>query len=326
MPLEGDLKSLNMSSLLQLISQEHSTGVLKIKRKNEIVDIGFYEGMITGAFFERGDYVERLENYLVKSGYLKQNLFEMIKEIYQETKRPIMNIILEDKYLSAEDVEKVIRFKIQEVIDEIFNWQEGEFKFEASSVIYPKSILKIRMATENLILEAARRYDEWPKISKAIASPDLVFKKVDRPELKLQLGDDEERILALIDGQRNVEDIVGISGLGKFHTYSCLYRLQSTGQVEIAFAKPIPKKLRPKRELSLKKFITPILAVAILVVLLLEYLIGNQVSKRVSAALPVLPQQSEVRDLRDFQTVFFYKNNRLPSLDEVRVIFSEEVK
>jgi len=323
MPLEGDLKSLNLPSLLQLISQERSTGVLKIKRKNEVVDIGFYEGMITGAFFERGDYVERLENYLVKSGYLKQNLFEMIKEIYQETKRPIMNIILEDKYLSAEEVEKVIRFKIQEVIDEIFAWQEGEFKFEASSVIYPKSVLKIRMKTESLVLEAARRYDEWPKISKAISSPDLVYKKIDRPELKLKLADDEERILSLIDGQRNVEDIVGISGLGKFHTFSCLYRLQSTGQIEVAFAKPIPKKLRPKREFSMKKFLTPILALIILAVLLLEYVIGNQVSKKISPALPVLPRDSEIHDYRDYQTIFFYKYNRLPSLDEVRAIFDK---
>lgn len=323
MPLEGDLKSLNMPSLLQLISQERSTGVLRIKRKNEIVDIGFHEGLITGAFFERGDYVERLENYLVKSGYLKQNLFEMIKEIYQETKRPIMNIILEDKYLSADDVEKVIRFKIQEVIDEIFAWQEGEFKFEPSSVIYPRSVLKIRMKTESLVLEAARRYDEWPKIIKVISSADLVYKKIDRPELKLKLADDEERILALIDGQRNVEDVVGISGLGKFHTYSCLYRLQSTGQIEVAFAKPIPKKLRPRREFSMKKFLTPILAVVILVVLFLEYLIGNQVSKNISTALPILPRDSEIRDHRDYQTIFFYKHNRLPSLDEVRAIFDK---
>jgi hypothetical protein len=323
MPLEGDLKSFNPPSLLQLISQERSTGVLRIKRKNEVVDIGFSEGLITGAFFERGDAVERLENYLVKSGYLKQNLFEMIREIYQETKRPIMNIILEDKYLSIEDVEKVIRFKIQEVIDEIFSWQEGEFKFEASSVIYPKSILKIRLKTESLIIEAARRYDEWPKIVKAIDSLDLVYKKVDRPELKLKLADDEERILSLIDGQRNVDDIVGISGLGKFYTYSCLYRLLSTGQVEVAFAKPIPKKLRPKREFSLKKVVTPVLAIIILTALLVEYLVGNQVSKQLSAAMPILPRESEVRDYRDYQTIFFYKHNRLPSLGEVRAIFDK---
>lgn len=323
MPLEGDLKSFNLPSILQLISQERLTGVLKIKRKNEVVDIGFHEGLITGAFFERGDAVERLENYLVKSGYLKQNLFEMIREIYQETKRPIMNIILEDKYLSIEEVEKVIRFKIQEVIDEVFNWQEGEFKFEQSSVIYPKSILKVRLKTESVVLEAARRYDEWPKISKAITSSDLVYKKIDRPELKLKLAEDEERIVSLIDGHRNIVDIVEISGLGKFHTYSCLYRLLTTGQIEVAFAKPTPKKLRPKHEFSFKAVITPVLAIVILAVLLLEYLIGNQVSRKLDQTLNVLPRAGEIRDYTDYQAVFYYKNNRLPSIGEVQVIFEK---
>jgi hypothetical protein len=323
MPLEGDLKSFNLPSILQLISQERLTGVLKIKRKNEVVDIGFHEGLITGAFFERGDAVERLENYLVKSGYLKQNLFEMIREIYQETKRPIMNIILEDKYLSIEEVEKVIRFKIQEVIDEVFDWQEGEFKFEQSSVIYPKSILKVRLKTESVVLEAARRYDEWPKISKAISSSDLVYKKVDRPELKLKLAEEEERILSLVDGHRNIVDIVDISGLGKFHTYSCLFRLLTTGQIEVAFAKPTPKKLRSKHEFSFKAVITPVLAIVILAVLLLEYLIGNQVSRKLDQTLNVLPRAAEIRDYTDYQAVFYYKNNRLPSIGEVQAIFEK---
>jgi hypothetical protein len=323
MPLEGDLKSFNLPSILQLISQERLTGVLKIKRKSEVVDIGFHEGLITGAFFERGDAVERLENYLVKSGYLKQNLFEMIREIYQETKRPIMNIILEDKYLSIEEVEKVIRFKIQEVIDEVFNWQEGEFKFEQSSVIYPKSILKVRLKTESVVLEAARRYDEWPKISKVITSSDLVYKKIDRPELKLKLAEDEERIVSLIDGHRNIVDIVDISGLGKFHTYSCLYRLLTTGQIEVAFVKPTPKKLRPRHEFSFKAVITPVLAIVILAVLLLEYLIGNQVSRKLDQTLNVLPRAGEIRDYTDYQAVFYYKNNRLPSIGEVQAIFEK---
>ena len=164
MPLEGDLKSLNLPTVLQLISQERITGVLKIKKKNEIVDIGFSEGEITGAFFERGDKVERLETYLVKSGILGKNVYEMVVEIHNETKRPMMNILLEDKYLTKEEVERIIKFKIEEVIDEIFTWNEGKFKFEQNSMVSPKSMIKIRMHTEGVILEAARRTDGWPKI------------------------------------------------------------------------------------------------------------------------------------------------------------------
>jgi len=321
MPIEGDLKSINFASILQLIAQEKLTGVLKIKKKNEIVDIGFIEGQITGAFFEKGEKTERLENYLVRSGFIKKNLYEMIKEIHEETKRPIMNIIIDDKYLTIEEIERIIKFKIQEVIDEVFTWQEGEFKFEQGAVIYPKSLIKIRLGTENIVLESARRFDEWPRIVSQITSPDLVFKKIERPELKLKLPEDELRILSLIDGHRSVNDLVDISGLGKFHTYSCLYHLLTTGQIELAYAKPTPKVVRPKKEISLKFLSTPATIFLFLIVIFLEILIGNFVSNRIKYSFSFFNTSYTEPDYYDYKKIFFYKHNRIPSNSEVKAIF-----
>ncbi len=324
MPIEGDLKSINFASILQLIAQEKLTGVLKIKKKNEVVDIGFIEGQITGAFFEKGEKTERLENYLVRSGFIKKNLYEMIKEIHEETKRPIMNIIIDDKYLTIEEIERIIRFKIQEVIDEVFTWQEGEFKFEQGAVIYPKSLIKIRLNTENIVLESARRFDEWPRIVSQISSTDLVFKKIEKPELKLKLPDDELRVLSLIDGQRSVNDLIDISGLGKFHTYSCLYHLLTTGQIELAYAKPTPKVVKQKKGISLKFLSTPAKISLFLIVILLEILIGNFLSKRLKYSFSFFnTSYIEESDYYDYKKIFFYKHNRIPSNSEVKAIFEK---
>ncbi|MEO0185755.1 MAG: DUF4388 domain-containing protein [candidate division WOR-3 bacterium] len=323
MPIEGDLKSINFSSILQLISQEHLTGVLKIKRKSELVDIGFIEGFITGAFFEKGEKTERLENYLVRSGFIKKNLFDMIQEIHEETKRPIMNIIIDDKYLTMEEIERIIKFKIQEVIDEVFTWQEGEFKFEQGAVIYPKSLIKIKLNTENIVLESARRFDEWPRIASQITSSDLVYKKIERPELKLKLPEDELRVLSLIDGQRSVNDLIEISGLGKFHTYSSLYHLLTTGQIELAYAKPTPKVVKPKKELSLKFLSAPAMIILFALIVILEILIGSFVSSTVKYSFSVFNQTSSEYDYYDYKKIFFYKHNRMPSTVEVKHIFEE---
>lgn len=325
MPIEGDLKSLNLSSVLQLISQERLTGVLKIKRRNEVVDIGFAEGQITGAFYERGEKVERLEAYLVRSGVIGRNVYKLVEEIHEETKRPIMNIILEDRYLTTEEVERIIKFKIQEVIDELFQWEEGAFKFEEGSIIYPKSLIKIRLNTEGLILEAARRMDEWPRIKEAVPSGDIVYKEVERPELKLTPQEDEARVLSLLNGHRSVDDLIEISGLGKFHTYSCLYRLLSTGQIEVAYAKPTAKKIRPKRKKISLKFITvPLTAVFALAVLLVEILIGNYLSKNHLITVNIFNKEMYQSDYRDYQEIFFFRHNRKPSVKEVKFIFESE--
>ncbi len=321
MPIEGDLKSLNISSVLQLISQDRLTGVLKIKSKNEIIDVGFAQGEITGAFYERGEKVERLEKYLVKSGIIGKNVYEMLEEIHNKTKRPIMNILVEDKYLTMEEIERIIKFKIQEVFDDIFTRDHGEFKFEQESVVYPKSIIKIRLNTERLILESARRIDEWPKIKKAIPSRDIVYKKIERPELKLTPAEDEARVLALLDGHRSVDDLIEISGLGNFHTYNCLYRLLSTGQIILAYAKPTVKQTRPKKQLSLKFLTVPLSIVVITLILIAQFLLGDYFSSHHILSFSILNEEFYESDYRNYQEIFFFRHNRRPSVREVKDIF-----
>lgn len=320
MAIEGDLSSLNITSVLQLISRERLTGVLKIKKNTEVADVGFIDGDITGAFFELGERVERLETYLVKSGMIGKNLFEMIEDIHRETKRPTMNIIIEDKYLTIEEIERTIKFKIQEVLDELFTWNEGDFKFEEGALIYPKSVIKIRMHTEGVILESARRLDEWPRISKTIPSGDIVYRRIDRPELKLQPKEDEARILSLIDERRSVEDLVEISGLGKFHTYSCLYHLLSTGQIEVAYAKPTLRQGR-KLEVSIKTFVTPIAIAATVGIFLFEIFAGSIISNQGWISIDLFTRQTQLENHEDYRKIFFYKHQRNPSSQEIEGLF-----
>jgi hypothetical protein len=321
MAIEGDLRSLNITSVLQLISRERLTGVLKIKKYPEVADVGFIEGDVAGAFFEVGERAERLEAYLVKSGMIGKNLFEMIEDIHRETKRPVINIIIEDKYLTIEEIEQTIKFKIQEVMDELFTWQEGEFKFEEGVLIYPKSLIKIRMHTEGLILESARRLDEWPRISKAISSGDIVFKRVDRPELKLQLKEDEARVLSLIDERRSVDDLLDISGLGKFHTYACLYHLQSTGQIEVAYSKPSVKKEQKKINVSIKSLAAPIAIAVAAGILLIEFFVGSVIASSRLISFEWCCKDEYADNSSEYRKIFFCKHQRLPSAQELEDLF-----
>jgi hypothetical protein len=323
MPVEGDLQSINFSTVLQLVTQERLTGVLKINKKSDIVDIGFADGQITGAFFERGNKVERLEAYLVRSGIVGKHVYQMVEDIHNETKRPVMNILLEDKYLTKEEVVRIIEFKIQEVIDEVFMWEQGAFNFEQGSVIYPKSMIKVRRNTEGIVMESARRMDEWPKIKDTIPSEDIVYKKVERPELKLTPGENESRILSLLDGHRSVADLVEISGFGKFQTYSCLYRLFTTGQIEISYAKPTITTPKPQRQISLKFLRVPVSVVFIVILLILEVLLGNYVTRHNAVPLKLLNDDFYTQDHEIYQEIFYYRNSRTPSINEIEEVFGQ---
>jgi hypothetical protein len=151
----------------------------------------------------------------------------------------------------------------------------------------------------------------------------MVFKKIERPELKLKPQDDEARVLSLVDGHRSVDDIVEISGQGKFHTYSCLYRLLSTGQIELAYAKPQPKKARQRRQISLKFLTVPLSIVLAVGIFVVELLIGNYLTAHKVVSINPIDDEYYEANYTSYQKIFYYKHNRIPSIEEVKEIFTE---
>ncbi len=317
MSLEGNLKSLNLIAVLQLVSNERMSGILRIKSKAEVVCIGFGEGMISGAFYEKGGRQEKLENYLVKSGMISKENYAAISKVQETTRLPIINILLENNYLKREEFELVIKFKIQEVLDEVFAWQDGDFKFEETKVMYAKSLIKLRLNTESVILEGMRRIDEWPRIVKVISSEDLVFQTKAKPDITIDFTAEEKRVMGLTDSKRTVHDIIEDGGLGRFRTYSALYHLFSSGQLETYYIKPSLK------EPGGLKFSFRFLLVPIEVLLIITYLI-------VIAALGVVLREKKViyyqpdnlqrynYHAADQSEVFYLVHDRLPTADELR--------
>jgi tetratricopeptide (TPR) repeat protein len=91
---------------------------------------------------------------------------------------------------------------------------------------------------ENLLLEGARRIDEWSLIEKKIPSLELVF-EMDRakPIEGFELADEQRKILPLIDGKRSVQDIIDDSGMVEFDVGKALF-----GLIQAGFAHPVGRK------------------------------------------------------------------------------------
>ncbi len=84
---------------------------------------------------------------------------------------------------------------------------------------------------ESLLLEGARRVDEWSLIEKKIPSFDLIF-IVDRDRLAIsdaKLTETQGRLLPLLDGSRDVNQLIEDSGLGEFEAGKALYGLSTAG-------------------------------------------------------------------------------------------------
>jgi Domain of unknown function (DUF4388) len=112
----------------------------------------------------------------------------------------------------------------EEAVYALSIWRQGEFRFDPGG---PTDRLTITKSNTNLLMEAARRLDEWRVLSKKIPSTDLVpeFVMQEAREGQINLNTSEWLILSKIDGQRSVKGIAGASGLSVFDAAKMLYGL-----------------------------------------------------------------------------------------------------
>jgi len=125
--------------------------------------------------------------------------------------------------------------QIDEIVYNLFSWHEGDFVFHEN--VQPKNApFVIELSTMNVIMEGTRRIDEWLEIQKVLPPDDMLLRiakspKVNREELTISV--DEFRMLALINGERTLTELIELSPMGEFVTCRSIYRLILANLIEV---------------------------------------------------------------------------------------------
>lgn len=129
----------------------------------------------------------------------------------------------------------------------MFKWNHGLFSFEPG-VQPPEGAEKISLDPQGLLLEGARRVDEWSLIEKKIPTFDVVF-ALDRQQLlrnSIGLTEEQQKLLPLIDGFRDVNALMKVSKLGEFDTGKALFGLLSGGFLVTVGYRPSGQAMIPE--------------------------------------------------------------------------------
>jgi len=230
MAIKGSLREASLPDVLQLLAMGLKTGCLSVTDRSNFGYIYFEKGRITYAsIVNRRD---RLGDLLVKHGVITQRELDGAVEAQSREARNkrLGEILIEANILSREELHRYIRVQIQEAVYFLFTWTQGTFSFEAD-ITPEEHDVRVSINPESLLLEGARRVDEWSLIEKKIPSFDLIF-DVERGRLaasEAQLTSEQEQLIPLLDGRRDVADLVEASGLGEFDVGKALYGLATAG-------------------------------------------------------------------------------------------------
>ena len=245
MALQGTLKDFSITEIVQLIGQQLKTGVLKIRRGKDLVEIHFVDGMIVHVYSNYRGKKDLIGEILVKAQLITEEQLERVLKIQKDTLKYLGEILVELQLLTKDDVLKVISTQIYETIYDLFWWEDGQFNFDLKLVESYKKI-PFALSTEQVLLNILRMVDEWSEIEKKISSPHLVFKRTlgleeksvgglpSQSYLKEKLSSEQELIYNLVDETRTVQEIIDRSLLGKFNASEILVELSGMGLIETA--------------------------------------------------------------------------------------------
>ena len=124
------------------------------------------------------------------------------------------------------------RLEGEEAVYELAIWPEGEFLFSPGEVSVPTTITK---SNTSLLMEAARRIDEWQVLAKKVPSTSMVpnFAESDGSS-QISLTPKEWAVVRKLDGRRSVEEIAFALGSSPFETAKVIYGLITNGLVTLS--------------------------------------------------------------------------------------------
>jgi tetratricopeptide (TPR) repeat protein len=229
MAFKGSLKEASLADVCQLLALGQKSGCLSVADNSRFGQIFFDRGRITYArILNRRD---RLGDILVRDGVLEQaQLDEVLKRQAREPDRRVGELLVEQEFISYQELTDFIRLQIEEAVYHLFTWSRGSFFFEVDARPDEADVV-VSINPESLLLEAARRVDEWSQIEKKIPSLDLLF-EVERRRtgsLEVELTPEQRRLTSLLDGSRTVQEIIDETGMTEFDVGKAIFGLLQAG-------------------------------------------------------------------------------------------------
>src|SRR5437879_4791952 len=239
MPIEGPLRELGIHDVFQLLDLSRKTGVLRVtsELRHNAGTISFEGGAII--FAEIRSNPHPLGALLLRTGKISEADLERARDMQgrQGDRRRLGEILVSLGALSPRELERQVRFQIEEVVFEVMSWREGYFSFSEGPPSELPTDATVRIPTEALLMEGARRIDEWSRIEGRIPHLGVVpmlAPPQEASEGELDLLPPEWEMLAMINGTRDVRAIASELGRSDFEVAKTLFGLESAGVIVLA--------------------------------------------------------------------------------------------
>lgn len=226
--LKGQLSELAVPEILQHLRLSKSTGILTLASGGARKSVYLKDGHVVFASSNLPN--DRLGEMLLREGKITVEEYDASIKAISKGKRQ-GKALVEMGALSPKDLWEGVQLHVKEIVYGIFQWDEGQFHFEEST-LPEKERITVDLDVVDLVLAGIRRVDASGRIQARYPEGDAVLERTGDP-LQAELEPYEEHVLRLVDGERTVSDICHDSEIGDNETLKVLYALASVGCIRV---------------------------------------------------------------------------------------------
>lgn len=217
--MHGDLEQINLSDIFQTLGMTKMEGILQVRNPLEQRQVYFRDGyvriLVPGRIATR-----RLGQRLVQAGLLTPDALRATLVHQRKEPAPLGELLVAAGLVQQDQVDEIAGMQVAEDLFSLFTWRHGTFEFWKGEVQSPELIAQFDACPEfeinSLLLEIARRADEWESILAAIGSLEEVPERTDDEPLDADLDDVARAILTATDRHATYRNIAEQTTQGLF--------------------------------------------------------------------------------------------------------------
>jgi len=274
MALQGNLRDFSASEILQLLGTQKKTGCLTLEQGGQPVVIYVLDGRVVSTRIPGLAKGDPLLAFLRQAHRLSDEQHRGILTIQRESSRDLEDLLLNGRYLDADELAGFIERQILDDLMRLVRWEDGTYRFDPH-LRWPQPPL-VRLSVEGILMEVARRSDEQKRHACSFPDRQHILGLRDLPDPNVDLGEEERELFGIIDSRHTVDEVLAAAPMSEYEAFEALQRMVEAGWVEQVGRRdpgvaPLPQErpatARPARTRWERELTVAALLIAALVVL-----------------------------------------------------------
>jgi DNA-binding response OmpR family regulator len=232
--IQGNLSSCRIVEVMQMLGLQRQTGRLALSRNGDSADIYFRDGAVVCATTACDGGKPGVEGLLKKACRLEDDSIRHVLRIAEMTGQPIDTILAQEKMVDSRTFADNLRRHTESAVYKTMAWRDGDFFFVKTAP--PVFATPLQIKVDDLLLEGARRADEWTLIEQKIPNFGMVFEPMIGNAVELTtrgMSDIDLKVFSLINGKHTIQDVIDTSCLSDFDVAKSMFILLSVNLIRI---------------------------------------------------------------------------------------------